>query len=97
MLPLSCLQGGPHATVVHTFGMRMQEGPVHDVQWSPSGSHFLTVSGFMPARTNLFTEQCRMVHDLGAGPYNMARWNPQASCTAACMLYEQRPGIVEPQ
>ena len=56
----------------------VQEGPVHDMQWSPSGDHFVTVSGFMPARTNLFSSRCRMLHDLGAGPHNLVRWNPQA-------------------
>jgi translation initiation factor 2A len=31
-----------------------KEGPVHDVQWAPSGSHFVVVAGFMPAKTMLF-------------------------------------------
>ena len=61
----------------------VQEGPVHDVQWSPSGDHFVTVSGFMPARTNLFSSRCRMLQDLGAGPHNLVRWNPQASPPAS--------------
>lgn len=54
-----------------------QEGPVHDVQWSPSGDHFVTVSGYMPAKTSLFSSKCRLLYDLGPGPYNMVRWNPQ--------------------
>ena len=50
---------------------------MHDVQWSPSGDHFVTVSGFMPAKTSLFSSTCKLVADLGAGPHNMVRWNPQ--------------------
>jgi len=34
----------------------------------------------------MFTSRCKMVHDLGAGPYNMARWNPQV------VLYPPPPG-----
>lgn len=59
----------------------LQEGPVHDVQWAPTGEYFVTVGGYMPARTNLFSSKCRMVHDLGAGPYNLVRWNPQVFCS----------------
>lgn len=50
---------------------------MHDVQWSPSGEHFVAVSGFMPARVNLFSSRCQMLQELSAGPYNMVRWNPQ--------------------
>ena len=32
----------------------LKEGPVHDVAWSPTGSHFMVVVGFMPAKTILF-------------------------------------------
>lgn len=53
-----------------------KEGPIHDVQWSPKGDYFLTVAGFMPAKTTLFTSKCVAKFDLGSGPYSMARWNP---------------------
>lgn len=55
-----------------------QEGPIHDVQWSPSGDFFVTVAGFMPAKSTIFTAACKPHYDLGSGPHNMARWNPQA-------------------
>jgi translation initiation factor 2A len=58
--------------------MRAQEGPVHDVQWHPSGDYFVTVAGFMPAKTTLFTDACKPHFDLGSGPHNIARWSPQA-------------------
>lgn len=36
----------------------LKEGPVHDVQWSPTGTHFMVVAGFMPAKTILFDAKC---------------------------------------
>jgi len=32
-----------------------KEGPVHDVAWSPRGTEFIAVYGFMPARATLFS------------------------------------------
>lgn len=60
----------------------MQEGPVHDVQWSASGDHFVTVSGFMPAKANVFNSKCKMLHELCTGPYNLVRWNPQVRASS---------------
>ena len=57
--------------------LHMQDGPVHDVQWHPSGEYFITVAGFMPAKTTLFTDACKAHYDLGSGPHNIARWSPQ--------------------
>eukprot|EP01018_Ginkgo_biloba_P001438 Gb_23914 [translate_table: standard] len=53
-----------------------KEGPVHDVQWSPLGSEFAVIYGFMPARATLFDKKCNPLHDFGMGPYNTLRWNP---------------------
>lgn len=57
--------------------LHMQDGPVHDVQWHPSGEYFITVAGFMPAKSTLFTDTCKAHYDLGSGPHNIARWSPQ--------------------
>jgi translation initiation factor 2A len=38
----------------------LKEGPVHDVQWSPSGQHFMVIAGFMPAKTILFDAKCAL-------------------------------------
>lgn len=54
-----------------------KEGPVHDVQWSHSGSEFAVVYGFMPARATVFDKKCRPLLELGEGPYNTVRWNPK--------------------
>ncbi|ERN17471.1 eukaryotic translation initiation factor 2A isoform X1 [Amborella trichopoda] len=56
-----------------------KDGPVHDVQWSPSGAQFVVVYGFMPARITLFDKKCNPVFELGSGPYNTVRWNPKGT------------------
>eukprot|EP00898_Chlorokybus_atmophyticus_P004044 jgi/Chlat1/4640/Chrsp3S05596 len=53
-----------------------KEGPIHDVQWSPSGKEFIAVYGFMPAKATLFDEHCKPVFEFGSGPRNVVRWNP---------------------
>ncbi|XP_010268199.1 PREDICTED: eukaryotic translation initiation factor 2A isoform X2 [Nelumbo nucifera] len=54
-----------------------KEGPVHDVQWSSSGSEFAVVYGFMPAKATVFDKKCNPILELGTGPYNTIRWNPK--------------------
>ncbi|KAH0874786.1 hypothetical protein HID58_072148 [Brassica napus] len=54
-----------------------KEGPVHDVQWSFSGSEFAVVYGFMPACVTIFDKKCKPLMELGEGPYNTLRWNPK--------------------
>ncbi|KAF3451038.1 hypothetical protein FNV43_RR07127 [Rhamnella rubrinervis] len=54
-----------------------KEGPIHDVQWSCSGSEFAVVYGFMPARASVFDKKCNPLLELGSGPYNTLRWNPK--------------------
>ena len=57
----SCFQAvdGAHESLAS-----LKEGPVHDVAWSPTGSHFMVVAGFMPAKTVLFDAKCAV---LGSG------------------------------
>nr|AKM76417.1 eukaryotic translation initiation factor eIF2A family protein [Pelargonium incrassatum] len=54
-----------------------KEGPVHDVQWSCTGSEFAVVYGFMPAKATVFDKKCNPLLELGTGPYNTIRWNPK--------------------
>ncbi|XP_057957259.1 uncharacterized protein LOC131150518 isoform X2 [Malania oleifera] len=54
-----------------------KEGPVHDVQWSNTGSEFAVVYGFMPAKATVFDKKCNPLLELGTGPYNTVRWNPR--------------------
>lgn len=53
-----------------------KEGPIHDVQWSPTGADFVVVYGFMPAKATLFNSKCKPLFDFGSGPKNCIRWNP---------------------
>lgn len=54
-----------------------KEGPVHEVQWSSSGSEFAVVYGFMPAKATIFDKKCNPLLELGSGPYNTIRFNPK--------------------
>ncbi|CAM6047215.1 unnamed protein product [Sphagnum compactum] len=54
-----------------------KEGPIHDVQWSPTGKDFLVIYGFMPAKATLFSAVCKPLFEFGQGPYNTIRWSPQ--------------------
>ncbi|KAI4378766.1 hypothetical protein MLD38_016200 [Melastoma candidum] len=54
-----------------------KDGPIHDVQWSHSGSEFAVVYGFMPAKATIFDKKCNPLLELGTGPYNTIRWNPK--------------------
>ncbi|KAJ4967961.1 hypothetical protein NE237_014662 [Protea cynaroides] len=64
---------GTHAGLVPL----RKEGPVHDVQWSATGSTFAVIYGFMPAKATIFDKKCNPILELGTGPYNTIRWNPK--------------------
>jgi translation initiation factor 2A len=53
-----------------------KDGPVHDVAWSPRGTEFAAVYGFMPARATLYSDKLTVVSEINNGPFNMAKWNP---------------------
>lgn len=71
-----------------------KDGPVYDVQWSPLGTHFVVVYGFMPARATLFDAKCNPVFEFGSGPRNIVRWSPLGRflCLAG---FGNLPGDVE--
>lgn len=54
-----------------------KDGPVHDVQWSSSGSEFAVVYGVMPPKATIFNKKCNPLVEFGEGPYNTIRWNPK--------------------
>ncbi|GBG91863.1 hypothetical protein CBR_g53754 [Chara braunii] len=54
-----------------------KEGPIHDVQWAPSGNAFVVVHGFMPAKAILFDSKCKPLFDFGSASRNFARWSPK--------------------
>ncbi|GAQ89685.1 Eukaryotic translation initiation factor eIF2A family protein [Klebsormidium nitens] len=71
-----------------------KEGPIHDVQWSPSGKDFVVVHGFMPSKATLLDSRCKTLHDFGSGPRNMVKWSPHGRfiCLAG---FGNLPGDVE--
>ncbi|KZV79314.1 translation initiation factor eIF-2A [Exidia glandulosa HHB12029] len=54
-----------------------KEGPVHDFMWSPNSKEFGVTYGYMPAKTVLFDQRLRAVHDFGMAPQNFISFNPQ--------------------
>ncbi|KAG6375727.1 eukaryotic translation initiation factor eIF2A-domain-containing protein [Boletus reticuloceps] len=54
-----------------------KEGPIHDVAWSPNSKEFGVVYGYMPAKTMLFDQRVRTLHDFGSAPHNTISFNPQ--------------------
>ncbi|KAL4254450.1 translation initiation factor 2A [Abortiporus biennis] len=64
-----------------TFDCRVtldKEGPVHDFEWSPNSKEFAVVYGYMPAKTTLFDQRAKTLHDFGTAFYNFISFNPQA-------------------
>ncbi|KAJ7712124.1 eukaryotic translation initiation factor eIF2A-domain-containing protein [Mycena maculata] len=59
-----------------------KEGPIHDFAWSPTSKEFGVVYGFMPAKTMLFDQRVRTLHDFGASPHNFISFNPQGRLIA---------------
>lgn len=52
------------------------KGPIHDVAWNPNGQEFIAISGFMPAGTVLFTNDCVPKFEFGVHHRNTIRWSP---------------------
>ncbi|XP_033760962.1 eukaryotic translation initiation factor 2A-like isoform X1 [Pecten maximus] len=58
---------------------RSKNGPVYHVEWSPKGTEFCVVYGFMPAKATLYNLKSEPLFDFGTGPRNVAYFNPQGS------------------
>ncbi|RDX47423.1 translation initiation factor eIF-2A [Lentinus brumalis] len=59
-----------------------KDGPVHDLAWSPNSKEFGVVYGFMPAKTMLFDQRARSLHDFGTAFCNFLSFNPQGRLIA---------------
>lgn len=59
-----------------------KDGPVHDFTWSPNSKEFGVTYGYMPAKTVLFDQRLRPVHDFGVAPQNFISFNPQGRLVA---------------
>lgn len=53
-----------------------EDGPVHEWSWSPDGSKFVVIYGYMPARATLFDAKCNKLAEFGKAARNTARWSP---------------------
>eukprot|EP00899_Mesostigma_viride_P019404 jgi/Mesvir1/27465/Mv07243-RA.3 len=71
-----------------------KEGPVQDVAWSPLGTHFVVVYGFMPAKATLFDATAKPIFDFGTGPRNTVKWDPHGQFLALAG-FGNLPGDVE--
>ncbi|CAL1703198.1 unnamed protein product [Somion occarium] len=68
-----------------TFDCRVtldKEGPVHDFAWSPNSKEFGVVYGYMPAKTMLFDQRAKTLHDFGSAFCNFIAFNPQGRLIA---------------
>ncbi|PCH38525.1 translation initiation factor eIF-2A [Wolfiporia cocos MD-104 SS10] len=67
------------------FDCRVQldkEGPVHDFNWSPNSKEFGVIYGYMPAKTMLFDQRARSLHDFGTAFCNFISFNPHGRLIA---------------
>ncbi|KAF7791046.1 hypothetical protein EIP86_002006 [Pleurotus ostreatoroseus] len=68
-----------------TFDCRVtldKEGPVHDFAWSPNAKEFGVIYGYMPAKTMLFDQRAKTLHDFGTAFCNFISFNPQGRLLA---------------
>jgi translation initiation factor 2A len=54
----------------------MYKGPIHDVQWNPSGDSYVVISGFVPAGSVLYDKTGIPIYEFGKHHRNLARWSP---------------------
>jgi len=52
------------------------KGPIHDVAWNPNGLEFIVISGFMPAGSVLFDNNCIPKFEFGKHHRNTVKWSP---------------------
>jgi len=56
-----------------------KEGPIYSVEWSPNGSEFCVVYGYMPAKATLFNCKTDPIFDFGTGPRSVGLFNGQGN------------------
>ncbi|KIY51856.1 translation initiation factor eIF-2A [Fistulina hepatica ATCC 64428] len=59
-----------------------KEGPIHDFAWSPNSKEFGVVYGYMPAKTVLFNQRVRILHDFSSSPHNFISFDPHGRLLA---------------
>eukprot|EP01103_Thecamoeba_quadrilineata_P017271 TRINITY_DN6049_c0_g1_i1.p1 TRINITY_DN6049_c0_g1~~TRINITY_DN6049_c0_g1_i1.p1 ORF type:complete len:577 (+),score=99.31 TRINITY_DN6049_c0_g1_i1:1459-3189(+) len=53
-----------------------KEGPIHECVWSPDGTQFLVIYGYMPAKATLYGVDGVAKADFGSAPRNTGRFSP---------------------
>jgi len=53
-----------------------KDGPVHAVQWSPTGDRFVVAAGNMPCQCTMHNDQCVPVYQFGAAHRNVISFAP---------------------
>lgn len=53
-----------------------KEGPIHDVQWDPTGRGFVVLAGAMPCNATLYDSKAIPIFEFGAAPRNHVSWSP---------------------
>lgn len=51
-------------------------GPIHEFQWTPNSTHFIVISGFMPAHSVLYKKDGTPQYKYGAHHRNKLFWAP---------------------
>lgn len=64
------------STAMVTFS---KEGPIYNVEWSPKGTEFVAIYGFMPSKATVFNLKCEPVFELGTAPRNSIYFNPHGN------------------
>lgn len=67
------------STILRVIVIAGKEGPIYAVSWSPLGTEFCVVYGFMPAKATLFNLKCEAVFNLGSGSRNSIYYNPHGN------------------
>ncbi|XP_074099510.1 eukaryotic translation initiation factor 2A [Cotesia typhae] len=63
-------------TAIVTLG---EEGPIHELSWSPKGNEFAVIYGFMPSKATLFNLKCDPVFEFGKKHRNSIYYNPHGN------------------
>lgn len=71
-----------------------QEGPTFSAAWSPSGTEFIIIYGYMPARATMFNEKAEPIFDFGTGSRNEVSFSPYGRFVALAG-FGNLPGNVE--
>ncbi|GMM34541.1 hypothetical protein DASC09_018660 [Saccharomycopsis crataegensis] len=55
-----------------------KEGPIHDINWSPSSREFGVIYGYMPSQTSFFDARGNLIYSLPPSPRNTLLFSPHA-------------------